>query len=103
MFIHDAINRAAMEIAEQKHASVAYLEREIVDLEANLKKKRTERDQGRGALQRLSNFPVKVGADYLCPYCWVVEGKRSPIHPIGSNLPRTDIMRCTVCQFDLQI
>jgi hypothetical protein len=81
MNIFDHLRKAANEIAQQAAARISNLDRQIAEIEEQKKKIETDRTKARGSLQRAANFPVKNGADYLCPSCWVDEGKMTPSIP----------------------
>jgi uncharacterized small protein (DUF1192 family)/DNA-directed RNA polymerase subunit RPC12/RpoP len=99
MGVFEQLKQAAIEIADRLEARVSQLDREIAGLEQERAKKQAERDLASRAPQRLANFPVQVGSDYLCPRCWIEEGKRSPIAPIPSET-RDDIFRCPLCSYE---
>ena len=102
MSIFDHIQQAAIEIADNAQARLSQLEHEEAEIDARKAKIKAERDMIRGTAHRLANFPVRTAADFLCPRCWVAEGKSSPLRPIPSQT-RDDLFRCTLCQFDLMI
>ena len=100
--IFDYLRQQAEEIAGATQERVSDLDREIAEIEKQKAKKEAERDLARGALKRLANFPVKNGADYLCPNCWVTRGGMSTLQPIPSP-DRHDIFRCGLCGHELVI
>jgi aspartate/methionine/tyrosine aminotransferase len=99
MNIFDHLRKAANEIAQQAAARISNLDRQIAEIEEQKKKIETDRTKARGSLQRAANFPVKNGADYLCPSCWVDEGKMTPLNPIPSQTS-DDIFICPLCSYE---
>jgi DNA-directed RNA polymerase subunit RPC12/RpoP len=61
-----------------------------------------ECDAARLAPQRLTNYPVTLGAHYTCPRCWIESETRSPLRGIPSTT-RDDIFRCRQCGSDFTI
>ena len=102
MAIRDQILQAANEIAGRMQADLFDLDRQLAEAKKHVAKIERECDAARGALERLSNFPIQLGSDYLCPRCWIEEGRRSPLIPVPSN-SRENLLRCGWCQFELLI
>lgn len=80
---------------QQHHASG--LQNEINEIEARKVKLLAERDLARSARERLTNFQVKIGADYQCPDCWISRNVRSALYPIGDGERHLDRFRCRSC------
>jgi aspartate/methionine/tyrosine aminotransferase len=99
MSIFDHLRKAANEIAQQAAARISNLDRQIAEIDEQKKKIETDRTKARGSLQRAANFPVKSGANYLCPSCWVDEGKMTPLNPIPSQTS-DDIFICPLCSYE---
>ncbi|MEH2627081.1 hypothetical protein V1292_005136 [Bradyrhizobium sp. AZCC 1719] len=100
--IADEMKLKAQEIADHAHAKIARLDEELSKIEKQKAKIDAERHKARGALERAAKFPVKSGADYLCPLCWVDEAKASTLRPVPSP-DRHDIFRCNTCHFEAVI
>ncbi len=102
MAIRDQILQAANEIAGRMQADLFDLDRQLSEAKKHVAKIQNECDAARGVPERLSNFPIELGSDYLCPRCWIEEGRRSLLNPVPSNT-REDLLRCSLCQFELLI
>lgn len=102
MTTRDQILQAANEIAGCMQADLFDLDRQLAEAKKHVAKIEKECDAARGAPERLSNFLIQLGSDYLCPRCWIEEGRRSPLNPVPSNT-REDLLRCGLCQFELPI
>jgi hypothetical protein len=100
--IFDDMRKAAQVIASHATDRIAELDLQIAEIEDEKTKIQTERMKARDALQRAANFPVKSGADYLCPLCWVDEGKMSPLKR-DPRETRSDIFRCGLCNYEAVI
>jgi hypothetical protein len=97
--IAEVMKEKAMEIAEYAHEQIAGFDLQLALIEEEKAKINAEREQARGALKRAADFPVKSGADYLCPMCWVDDGVSSTLRPVPSP-DRNDIFRCNKCHFE---
>ena len=96
--------KAAQDAAAQTSERIAQLDRDIGELEKQKAKVEASRQMARGALHRLSNYPVTNGGSYLCPMCWVNEGKMSPLNPFSPPNPsRDDFFRCRMCHYEAVI
>jgi hypothetical protein len=102
MAITDHLKNYAGEFAERAHQRKIELDRKHSDLQVELAKVEAERQSASDALKRLANYPVKLGADYQCPRCWVQRGAMSPLKPIPSDT-NDDLFRCQLCHLDLVI
>lgn len=102
MAIRDQILQAANEIAGRMQADLFDLDRRLAEAKKHVAKIEMECDAARGAPERLSNFPIQLGSNYLCPRCWIEEGRRSPLNPAPSNT-RRGLLHCGFCQFELLI
>ena len=85
MAIRDQILQAANEIAGRMQADLFDLDRRLAEAKKHVAKIEKECDAARGAPERLSNFPIQLGSDYLCPRCWIEEGRRSNVITLGSK------------------
>jgi hypothetical protein len=87
-----------LEIAEQLAATsqgyASQLQREIFELEQEAAQKKAALDAARLAPKRLADYPVTLGADYACPYCWFDAAKRSPLRAIPGGTREFDLMKC---------
>jgi len=102
MTIFTQLRDEASQMARAMQERRLELEKQLAEIERRKTEVEAKRNMASGALQRLANYPVQVGVDYLCPHCWVTEGKMSPLKPIPSETD-DDIMRCRICQFELLI
>ena len=102
MTIRDQILQAASEIAGRMQADLFDFDRQLFEAKKHVAKIERECVAARGAPERLSNFPIQLGSDYLCPRCWIEEGRRSPLNSVRSSTGE-DLLRCGLCQFELLI
>ena len=102
MSLRNYFMNTAQEAAKSAEQRIAYLDAELAEVEkqkANIDEKRAA---ARIAFERLANYPVTRGTDYLCPLCWVEDGKDSLLRPVPSH-DRNDIFRCRVCHYEAVI
>lgn len=97
----DHLNNAAKEIAERSISSISDLERKMADIEKQKLEAEAARHKARNALQRLAEFPVQAGPDFLCPVCWM-DYRISKLSPVGSDTSE-DIFRCHECHWEISI
>jgi hypothetical protein len=97
--ITDEMRHKAQEFAEHEHAKIVHLDKHLADIQKQKAEIEAEREKARGALKRAADFPVKSGADYLCPLCWVDDSVSSTLRPVSST-DRHDIFRCNKCHFE---
>lgn len=102
MTIRDQILQAANEIVGCMQADLFDFDRQLSEAKKRVVKIKKECDAARGAPERLSNFPIQLGGDYLCPRCWIEEGRRSPLYSLPTNTGE-DLLRCGLCKFELLI
>ena len=97
--IVEEMKRKAQEIAAHVHAKISSLDSQLADIEKQKAAIEAERQKAGSALKRAADFPVKSGADYLCPVCWVDDGVTATLRPVPSS-DRHDIFRCNRCHFE---
>ena len=102
MSIHNHIRQAAQEIAARIQGRLSDIEPRLAEAKEQVAKIQAERDAARLAPQRLSDFPIQSGDNYLCPRCWVEEGGLSPLRHIPGDT-RDDLFRCPMCEYELLI
>jgi predicted RNA-binding Zn-ribbon protein involved in translation (DUF1610 family) len=102
MTIEEALKRAAHGIAAEVQSHVSQLEQEALELKERQTQKEAERDSASRSFERLLNLPVKLGADYTCPRCWIIHSKQSSMRPIQSATA-SDIFECRDCGFELLV
>ncbi len=101
--VSDELMRVARDFAAQFDQRKARLEQEELDLETALAKKRQEREAASLAPQRLADYPVTVGPDYLCPRCWIADGRSVPLSGAPSPDPNQDVFRCGTCRTEFSV
>jgi hypothetical protein len=96
MSIEGIIRQDAREVATQLQTSTSRLEKEYADLQTKADAIKAKRDLARTASDRRYNFPVKSGADYNCPACWI---EREALGRLISRhgQPHEDIFTCATC------
>lgn len=79
------------------------LEQEQADLERRMAEVKADLDAVHLAGDRLSEFASLQGSDYLCPYCWMLDGVRHEPMPIPSDNEDRDYFKCKRCGYDFDI
>jgi hypothetical protein len=102
MTVTDQFREFANKIAERAQRRRVELDRELAEIQLRRVQIKTERDMARGALQRLSTYQIKFGKEWLCPQCWIEQGRLSPLAPIPSD-SRNDDFRCQLCSFEIAL
>jgi hypothetical protein len=97
--IVDELRNKAQEFAEHTHTQITHFDKQLAEIEKQKAAIEADRVKARSALKRAADFPVKRGADYLCPLCWVDDGVTSTLRPVPST-DRHDIFRCNTCHFE---
>jgi hypothetical protein len=100
--IADYLRKVAQDIANGADERIAQLENQKLRLQSQMREIEAVSKSLSFAAQRLANFPVKNGADYLCPQCWIEQGKMAPLKPIPSS-DSHDIFRCSLCRYEAVI
>jgi hypothetical protein len=102
MDTNNQLRHYAVEFAQHAHARKAEMDRKIAELEAERTMLQSQSDAVGDIPKRLREYPVKIGADYICPRCWVAHGVTEPLKPIPSNTDN-DLFRCHRCDLDVEI
>ena len=102
MSIRDHISQAAQEMAAHTKERLSHIERRLVEAKEQVAKIEAEHEAARLAPQRLSDFPIESGGNYLCPRRGVEKGCLSPLRHIPNDA-RDDLLRCPVCEYELLI
>ncbi len=97
--IFEKLRQAANDTADHLTSMISELDRQIAQLDGRKKDIETQRMKARHALEAASNYPVNIGADYLCPICWVSNNRMFPLQPIPSQ-NRNDVFRCNLCHYE---
>jgi hypothetical protein len=100
--VTEELKRQAMEIAQQAVGKIPRLDAQLAEIWKKKAALEEEREKARGSLKRAADFPLKFGADYFCPVCWVNDDHTSTLRPVPSN-DRRDIFRCNACHFETTI
>jgi seryl-tRNA synthetase len=79
--IVEHMKQRAAEYANHLQATISNLDQQLADIEKQKAQVQAERHKASLALKRAADFPVKRGADYLCPICWVDDGRESRAKP----------------------
>jgi hypothetical protein len=84
------LRKAAQEAADSAQNGIAELDRKLAEIEQQKLEIEAKRMLLRGTFQRLANYPLQIGADYVCPLCWVKDGKASCLKSVPG--PAKDIV-----------
>jgi phage-related minor tail protein len=82
--IFKKLRQAGNDAADHLVSTISDLDRQIAELNERKKKVEAERVQAGNALKAAADYPVNMGADYLCPICWVSNNIMSTLQPIPS-------------------
>jgi hypothetical protein len=82
MSIDSELRRLAQEAATRVQSRAARQHREYLEIQRHLLELKTNLERDNLAQDRVSNFQVKIAANYQCPTCWVENKTRSPVQPI---------------------
>jgi hypothetical protein len=97
----DQLKQAANAILDQMRDRKAILQSEYDDLQSQLANKRVELDAQVDVLsssyERVLNFRPMFDEKFLCPRCWVVNGKESEAVQQG------DLVRCSACRQEFSV
>jgi predicted RNA-binding Zn-ribbon protein involved in translation (DUF1610 family) len=102
MSLDEQIRQIAGEVAAHAQQREARLEREKLDLETKLAEKQAALNAAHLASDRFSNFPVTLGIDFLCPYCWIEDGKKSILRR-SSGTTTHDFLDCDACGRQIEV
>jgi hypothetical protein len=97
MSVEVGLTRLAADFAQTAQIRISSLQREIFELQNELAKKHAESKSAGGALERAANYPVTRGVDYLCPACWVLDGRESRLQ-LHEGSGAEDNFDCGSCQ-----
>lgn len=97
--IFEKLREAANDAADHLVSTISDLDRQIAELNERKKNIEARRVQASNAPKAAADYPVNIGADYLCPVCWVSNNIMSPLQPIPSQ-DRNDIFRCNLCHYE---
>jgi DNA-directed RNA polymerase subunit RPC12/RpoP len=100
--IRDHISQAAQDMAARTKERLSHIERRLAEAKEQVAKIEAEHEAARLAPQRLSDFPIESGGNYLCPRCGVEKGGLSPLRHIPNDA-RDELLRCPVCEYELLI
>jgi len=101
MTIFDRLKQVVREMSEEAQVSHINLSRQLGEVDTWREQIKAEIEVARGVLQRLANFPIRAGSEYLCPCCWAAEEKISPLKPASSETDNA--MLCRVCHFEIVV
>ena len=93
MSIDSELRRLAQEAATRVQDRAAGLHREYLEVQRHLSELKTNLERDNLAQDRVSNFQLKIAADYQCPTCWVENKTRSPLQPISGE-GRRQVLEC---------
>ena len=97
--IFEKLRQAADDAADHLVSTISDLDRQIAEFNERKKKVEAQRVQAGNARKAAADYPVNMGADYLCPVCWVSSNITSPLEPVPSQ-DRNDIFRCNLCHYE---
>jgi DNA repair exonuclease SbcCD ATPase subunit len=95
--------KIAQQRAEESQARASYLQREILNLEAQTAQKKAALHAASLAHERLANYEPILGRDFQCPICWIEHETRSALRPMYGGTRDLDLWRCGTCdtRFDI--
>jgi hypothetical protein len=81
MSIESELRQILNEVAERMEKQSMQLRVEYLDAEALAAKKKAEYELAANALERTFNLPLKIGTEYLCPFCLGERGVQVKLRP----------------------
>jgi hypothetical protein len=80
--VDQVLTEIARELAGAAEKRLLLLTYEVDQLREQLKAAKAERTAARLETKRLPGFSARVGEDYLCPRCYIIDGSRSPLRSV---------------------
>lgn len=99
----EQIRNIAAQIRDGLQRRVPKLERDLANMETHKREMEAQLKAADVSVKRFADFPVTLGTDYLCPFCWMHYGKKSVLKPIGGGTDKQDIFRCPGCDAKLTV
>jgi predicted RNA-binding Zn-ribbon protein involved in translation (DUF1610 family) len=102
--VEEELGKIAWELAQASQAQLDRTAREIAELEDELRQLKARLEGQLYAQTRLKTYRPKVGlTEYLCPNCWIVDGRSVLLRTIPFPRSSDDVMRCPACGRDFGI
>jgi hypothetical protein len=101
MSVEEAINSAADQAARTARMKLQSLDEDIRGAENHLAWLRNQRAEANTARSRRATFQAKIGNDYLCPQCWIVEKERRSVLLPRPSETSDDIFVCRHCGYEI--
>ena len=99
----EQIHNIAARIRDGLQRRVPKLERDIANMETHRREMEAQIQAAHTSVKRLADFPITLGNDYLCPFCWMHYGKKSALKLIGGGTDKKDILKCPSCDAKITI
>jgi predicted RNA-binding Zn-ribbon protein involved in translation (DUF1610 family) len=101
MSVEEAISKAADQIAHTARTKLLHLEEQCHEAEDHLAHLKSERIKASAAPYRRASFQAKIGNDYQCPQCWIIEENRRSVLSPRSSETSDDIFVCRHCGYQI--
>ena len=101
--VADAIIQIAKEVAELARDETQSYQKKIDEAKQHLDELTARLKLAREAPTRLDSFDVQIGGDYQCPHCWIRDGVKSALRPVGNSEGDADLFRCNTCDRIIEI
>ncbi len=97
------ITKEAESLVKTLNEYALTLKPELGDIEKRKSEIESILDSANLAQDRLLNFNPTINGDFQCPFCWIHNGKQTPIVPYSSDSDNIDIFRCRTCGFKVAV
>jgi hypothetical protein len=103
MRIEATLTDMAIFQTERLEARVPALERERQELLARKAAIERALASAGAARKRLQAFRPKIGAEYMCPSCWMQREQHSTLYLISGGTRNEDHFRCSECREQITV
>src|SRR5215211_3699782 len=104
MSIADAVGNATTEIVAQIQQKTAYFEQQFENGELSKADLDAQKQDAQFAQNRALNFAIRIGPDYQCPRCWIVNEIQSSLSPVpAAPGAQEDLLRCSRCNLEIAV
>jgi len=93
----------AKELAALANDEALSYQKEIDETKRRLDELTAKLKAAQEAPARLDGFDVQIGSDYQCPHCWMKDGIKSTLRPVGNPDGDADRFRCNACDRIIEI
>lgn len=103
MSVSTELMSAARYCAKTAQGGAENLKSQLQELDRQRRELQEKLEVANRANQRLETYVPLMSIDYICPRCWVLEGRQTSLHTIPSGDTHKDTFRCASCHLDIDI